>query len=134
MNFLLSYGIIIFFFSQEHLYRHSCFDDKKFEQFIPRVWVMLKRYTTFLGVSTAKNANLDFHDTQASLPVTVFECLNRMFGVTFECFASPLNCYFKQYCSAFGDCDAYFGSRGWVSNEDLIQQFDSYWLVEKYWK
>ncbi|XP_044750647.1 mRNA (2'-O-methyladenosine-N(6)-)-methyltransferase [Coccinella septempunctata] len=97
----------------EHLYRHSCFDDKKFEQFIPRVWVMLKRYATFLGVyPTAKNASLDVHDTQASLPVTVFECLNRMFGVTFECFASPLNCYFKQYCSAFGDCDAYFGSRG----------------------
>ncbi|XP_045470759.1 mRNA (2'-O-methyladenosine-N(6)-)-methyltransferase [Harmonia axyridis] len=97
----------------EHLYRHSCFDDRKFEQFIPRVWVMLKRYATFLGVSpTTKNTSLDVHDTQASLPVTVFECLNRMFGVTFECFASPLNCYFKQYCSAFGDCDAYFGSRG----------------------
>lgn len=97
----------------EHLYRHSCFDDKKFELFIPRVWVMLKRYATFLGVyPSQKNANLDLQETQASLPVTVFECLNRTFGVTFECFASPLNCYFKQYCSAFADCDSYFGSRG----------------------
>lgn len=55
---------------------------------------------------------MDVQDTQASLPVTVFECLHRMFGVTFECFASPLNCYFKQYCTAFADCDSYFGSRG----------------------
>ncbi|RZC40392.1 phosphorylated CTD-interacting factor 1 [Asbolus verrucosus] len=97
----------------EHLYRHSCFDDRKFELFIPRVWVMLKRYATYLGVNpSSNNASSDVHETQASLPVTVFECLNRTFGVTFECFASPLNCYFKQYCSAFADCDSYFGSRG----------------------
>ncbi|KRT79985.1 hypothetical protein AMK59_7916 [Oryctes borbonicus] len=97
----------------EHLYRHSCFDDRKFEFFIPRVWVLLKRYATFLGVNpSSSNATIDVHDTQISLPVTVFECLHRMFGVTFECFASPLNCYFRQYCSAFADCDSYFGSRG----------------------
>lgn len=97
----------------EHLYRHSCFDDKKFELFIARVWVMLKRYATFLGVNPSlSTSNADCQDTQASLPVTVFECLQRMFGVSFECFASPLNCYFKQYCSAFADYDSYFGSRG----------------------
>ena len=49
---------------------------------------------------------------QAALAVPVFECLHRLFGVTFECFASPFNCYFKQYCSAFSDTDGYFGSRG----------------------
>lgn len=58
------------------------------------------------------NASADVQDTQAALPIPVFECLHRMFGVTFECFSSPLNCYFKQYCSAFPDCDSYFGSRG----------------------
>jgi len=42
----------------------------------------------------------------------VFESIQRNFGVSFECFASPLNCYFRQYCSAFGDTDGYFGSRG----------------------
>ncbi|CAH0557430.1 unnamed protein product [Brassicogethes aeneus] len=97
----------------EHLYRHSCFDDKKFELFVARVWVVLKRYATYVGVNpSSAAANTDAADTQASLPVTVFECLNRTFGVTFECFASPLNCYFKQYCSPFADCDSYFGSRG----------------------
>ncbi|KAI5705279.1 hypothetical protein M8J75_013550 [Diaphorina citri] len=91
----------------EHLYRYSCFDDKKFELFLPRVWCLLKRYTTFLGQVTAQSGK-----TQASLPGPVFECLNKHFGVTFECFASPLNCYFRQYCSMFPDTDSYFGSRG----------------------
>lgn len=88
----------------EHLYRYNCFDDKKFEMFLPRVWCMLKRYQTYLGI--------EGQATQMALPVTVFECLQRSFGVTFECFASPLNCYFRQYCSAFADTDSYFGSRG----------------------
>ncbi|XP_049949039.1 mRNA (2'-O-methyladenosine-N(6)-)-methyltransferase [Schistocerca serialis cubense] len=91
----------------EQLYRYNCFDDKKFELFLPRVWCLLKRYNTFIG-ATSK----DDEPTQGSLPITVLECLNRMFGVTFECFASPLNCYFRQYCSAFPDTDSYFGSRG----------------------
>nr|CAD7195866.1 unnamed protein product [Timema douglasi] len=91
----------------EQLYRYSSFDDKKFEYFLPRVWCMLKRYNAFFGGSLNEGQG-----TQGALPVTVFECLNRMFGVTFECFASPLNCYFKQYCSVFPDTDSYFGSRG----------------------
>ena len=49
---------------------------------------------------------------QGALPVPVFEALNKQFGVTFECFASPLNSYFKQFCSAFPDIDGFFGSRG----------------------
>nr|CAD7585766.1 unnamed protein product [Timema genevievae] len=94
----------------EQLYRYSSFDDKKFEYFLPRVWCMLKRYNAFFG----GNLN-EGQGTQGALPVTVFECLNRMFGVTFECFASPLNCYFKQYCSVFPDTDSYFGSRGYAA-------------------
>lgn len=101
------YGFLLRF--QEHLYRYSCFDDKKFELFLSRVWCMIKRYTAFVG---ATSPGCDSHVTQSSLPVTVFECLNKMFGVTFECFGGPLNCYFRQYCSAFADTDSYFGSRG----------------------
>ncbi|XP_055906291.1 mRNA (2'-O-methyladenosine-N(6)-)-methyltransferase [Eupeodes corollae] len=94
----------------EQLYRFNCFDDKKFDLFIGRVWCLLKRYQTFLG--NALNSSQEAELTQASLPVPVFECLHRHFGVTFECFASPFNSYFRQYCSAFADTDAYFGSRG----------------------
>ncbi|XP_055613614.1 mRNA (2'-O-methyladenosine-N(6)-)-methyltransferase [Uranotaenia lowii] len=94
----------------EQLYRFNCFDDKKFDFFIGRVYCMLKRYSSFLynGSPTPQEPEL----TQAALPAVVFECLHLHFGVTFECFASPLNCYFRQYCSAFGDTDSYFGSRG----------------------
>lgn len=99
-----------FFFLQEQLYRFNCFDDKKFDYFIGRVWCLLKRYNTYLGNTT--NSQQECELTQASLPVTVFECLQKCFGVTFECFASPLNCYFRQFCSAFCDTDTYFGSRG----------------------
>ncbi|KAF6214651.1 hypothetical protein GE061_009394 [Apolygus lucorum] len=90
----------------EYLYRLSCFDDKKLEHFLTRVWMLLKRYSAYLGNSNTA------HRSQMSLPAPVFECLNKAFGVTFECFASPFNCYFRQYCSAFPDIDSYFGSRG----------------------
>lgn len=71
---------------------------------------MMKRYTSLLCNLTSTQQEAE--QTQSSIPVTVFECLHRNFGVTFECFASPLNCYFRQFCSAFGDTDSYFGSRG----------------------
>lgn len=90
----------------EHLYRANCSDDnKKFEMFLPRVWCGLKRYQTYLGINEGQA-------TQMALPVSVFECLQSHFGVSFECFASPFNSYFRQYCSAFADTDSYFGSRG----------------------
>nr|CAG4651643.1 EOG090X02BU [Triops cancriformis] len=91
----------------EQLYRYNCFDDRKFEWFLPRVWCLLKRYHTYLGMAAGEGTG-----TQGALPITVFECLQKQFGVSFECFASPMNCYFKQYCSAFPDTDGYFGSRG----------------------
>lgn len=94
----------------EQLYRFNCYDDKKFDLFISRVWCLLRRYQTFLGNATGSTYENEI--TQSALPVSVFECLHRHFGVTFECFASPLNSYFRQYCSAFSDTDSYFGSRG----------------------
>lgn len=96
---------------QEQLYRYNCFDDKKFDFFIGRVYCMLKRYASFLYGAASPNQQ-EPELTQSALPAVVFECLHQHFGVTFECFASPLNCYFRQYCSAFGDSDSYFGSRG----------------------
>ncbi|XP_042909271.1 mRNA (2'-O-methyladenosine-N(6)-)-methyltransferase [Parasteatoda tepidariorum] len=100
-----------FFQKLEHLYRLNCSDDRKFENFLTRVWCMLKRYHAFSGL-----AHSDGHGIQGSLPVTVFDCIHKQFGVTFECFASPLNCYFRQYCSAFPDTDSFFGSRGPIHN------------------
>lgn len=95
---------------QEQLYRYNC--DDNFSLFIPRLYCMLKRYSTFLG--NYSPVQQESEESQTSIPASVFNCLNVHFGVTFECFASPLNCYFRQYCSAFGDTDSYYGSRGWV--------------------
>ncbi|PAA53478.1 hypothetical protein BOX15_Mlig032164g2 [Macrostomum lignano] len=83
---------------------HCTEEDPSMEKFFPRLWCMLTRYQAFLGQQS--------QNTQAALPIPVFEAISRLFGVTFELFASPLNCYFKQYCSAFPDTDCYFGSRG----------------------
>uniref|UniRef100_A0A7N8Y0L4 mRNA (2'-O-methyladenosine-N(6)-)-methyltransferase n=1 Tax=Mastacembelus armatus TaxID=205130 RepID=A0A7N8Y0L4_9TELE len=91
----------------ELLYRYSCIDDPRFEKFLSRVWCLLKRYQVMFGSNANEGTGL-----QGALPVSVFEALNRQFGVSFECFASPLNCYFKQFCSAFPDIDGFFGSRG----------------------
>nr|XP_056700139.1 mRNA (2'-O-methyladenosine-N(6)-)-methyltransferase [Euleptes europaea] len=89
------------------LYRYSCIDDPSFERFLPRVWCLLRRYQMMFGVGLYEGTGL-----QRALPMHIFETLHKLFGVSFECFASPLNCYFKQYCSAFLDTDGYFGSRG----------------------
>uniref|UniRef100_A0A667YV86 mRNA (2'-O-methyladenosine-N(6)-)-methyltransferase n=1 Tax=Myripristis murdjan TaxID=586833 RepID=A0A667YV86_9TELE len=91
----------------ELLYRYSCIDDPRFEKFLSRVWCLLKRYQVMFGSGVNEGTGL-----QGALPVSVFEALHRQFGVSFECFASPLNCYFKQFCSAFPDIDGFFGSRG----------------------
>mmetsp|Transcript_19935 Transcript_19935/g.35426 ORF Transcript_19935/g.35426 Transcript_19935/m.35426 type:complete len:473 (-) Transcript_19935:581-1999(-) len=49
---------------------------------------------------------------QAAIGPRMFEALEELFKVNFECFASPLNCRYEAYCSAFPDTDAAFGSRG----------------------
>ncbi|KOB64863.1 Uncharacterized protein OBRU01_18808, partial [Operophtera brumata] len=57
--------------------------------FLSRVWCLLRRYAAWVG------AGGEAQLAQMSLPVPVLECLHRCFGVSFECFASPLDCYFR---------------------------------------
>ncbi|CAN0034104.1 unnamed protein product, partial [Discosporangium mesarthrocarpum] len=49
---------------------------------------------------------------QASLKGDAFDSLLRFFDVRMECFASPFNCRYAPFCSAFPDVDAPFGSVG----------------------
>eukprot|EP00117_Sycon_ciliatum_P001924 scpid53179/ scgid2600/ Phosphorylated CTD-interacting factor 1 len=90
----------------ERLYKATCAQlDPELAYFRERLLCMLKRYETLLGDMSAVNL-------QGALPVAAFHCLHVEFGVTMECFASPLNCYFPQYCSLYANTDSVFGSRG----------------------
>jgi hypothetical protein len=75
--------------------------DESRELFHDDLYVMLSRYFAIQG-----------HGFQAACPEHVFRVLHRTLGVSFECFASPLNCFFGSYCSAFPDVDGSFGSSG----------------------
>jgi phosphorylated CTD-interacting factor 1 len=70
-------------------------------QFLPRLFCLLARYSA-----------LDGAGYQAALPERVFEGLNKHMEISHEGFASPLNCYFESFGSAFYDIDRFFGSRG----------------------
>lgn len=49
---------------------------------------------------------------QASVPGSVMDVLLQHFDCRLECFASPLNCRYDRFCSAFEDVDMAFGSYG----------------------
>ncbi len=60
----------------------------------------------------ARYAALEGKGWQAAVPQSVLPALRAHFGVSVECFSSPLNCYLPWYCSLFPDVDAPFGSCG----------------------
>jgi len=95
------------------LYELSCTDDEVNDKLEIRVWCLLKRYDMLRSsMSTGHSKLSENFGLHAALPTKAFRLLAEQFHVTFECFASPLNCYYNQYCSAFPDIDCYFGSRG----------------------
>ena len=69
--------------------------------FLHRAFALLARYDTIAGAGY-----------QAAMPEPAFDYLVEHFGLTRECFASPLNCYLPTFHSAFPDTDRWFGSQG----------------------
>ena len=82
-------------------------DEGELDRFLTCSFRLLQRYRTMFGFHPADGSGL-----QGALPPAVFAKLRELFDVSFECFASPLNCFFENYCSAFIDTDTYFGSCG----------------------
>jgi phosphorylated CTD-interacting factor 1 len=74
-----------------------------------RLYCLLSRYETFFKNNGLTNEG---YGMQAALPSKVFSKLSQIFNIKQEMFASPFNCYFNSYCSAFYDTDYYFGSMG----------------------
>lgn len=73
------------------------------------VYCLLLRYAAMFGMGTKKFEGSGLH---AACPIEVFETLNKDVNVNSENFASPLNSYFPDFCSACGDIDYWFGSLG----------------------
>ncbi len=71
------------------------------QRFIIDLYCLLLRYFTLGG-----------NGYQAAAPAHVFDYMNTKLKVKQECFASPLNHYLSNYCSAFPDTDIKFGSSG----------------------
>ena len=57
---------------------------------------------------------------QCAVPAGAFEAAAEACGLgrTIECFASPLNCRYRRFCSAFPDIEKAFGSLGSFFNDD----------------
>ena len=86
--------------SQNGVARH---DDKAF---LESAFCVLARLNTLQGGHEAAGG------MQGACPPAVFDALRADFGVSRECFASPVNCRFPAFCSAAVDVDAPFGSLG----------------------
>lgn len=86
---------------------HDLYRGKE-QEFEQRVFFLFKRYEDFFG----KTRRFEGSGHQGAVPATAMKLLKEKMGVEMECFASPFNCFFRNFCSAFYDTDAYFGSLG----------------------
>lgn len=71
--------------------------------FLKHLYCCLARYETIKGAGY-----------QCAVPPAAFDAAHEELGLgmTIECFASPFNCRYRQYCSAFPDVEESFGSLG----------------------
>jgi hypothetical protein len=73
------------------------------KEFLKYLYCCLTRYETIKGAGY-----------QCAVPPIAFDAAHTDLGLgmTLECFASPLNCRYRNYCSAFPDLERPFGSLG----------------------
>lgn len=99
----------IHFYKLRELYKKTSGKrlDPDMKMFNKLLFILLRRYHTFFG--TERFEGTSFH---AAAPENIFRRLRSFLDVSQECFASPLNCFFSQFCSAFPEIDVFFGSLG----------------------
>ncbi|CEG36430.1 Phosphorylated CTD interacting factor 1, WW domain [Plasmopara halstedii] len=71
-----------------------------------------RHFATALFCLLLRYDSLDGGGFQAALNEECFDVLLEEFDCKMECFASPLNCRYSRFCSAFLDTDFAFGSVG----------------------
>lgn len=84
---------------------HSGDVDREQQHFAASLYCMVRRYLTL----SLESVGASF---EASCPRALLSTLNHELDVCFDMFASPLNCYFRNFCSPFPDTDSAFGSTG----------------------
>uniref|UniRef100_A0A0G4F1F9 PCIF1 WW domain-containing protein n=1 Tax=Chromera velia CCMP2878 TaxID=1169474 RepID=A0A0G4F1F9_9ALVE len=103
---------VLHFTKMKALYeRHNRESDPENEKLARRLYILVRRYVSFIGIDPRKPGNLG-GNMHAAAPENVFKWLHANMAVSFEGFASPLNCFFPRFCSAFPDTDRWFGSQG----------------------
>ena len=70
------------------------------------------RFASALFALLCRYDMLEGGGLQSSLTGDVFDVLLEHFDCRTECFASPFNCRYERFCSAFPDTDMAFGSLG----------------------
>jgi len=81
-------------------------EEQEKKRFHHHLFLLLLRYSSLAG-GTDRGGGF-----QGAINEEAFEVLLRRFDCRMECFASPLNCRYPHYCSAFEDTDGCFGSLG----------------------
>lgn len=66
---------------------------------------------------------LESYNQQLAVNLEFYNYLKINYNVNFELFASPLNCFFDNYCSLFYDIEKYFNSQGNFRNIRLNKGF-----------
>lgn len=72
------------------------------------IFIMMVRYMSLFGDISSREGT----GFQGAVPKAAFDIMTDKFDVGLECFASPLNCHYAHFCSAFVDTDFVFGSIG----------------------
>jgi len=81
--------------------RHAGLGPVDEASFHERLFCCLARYEALKGAGY-----------QCAVPGRAFDALRPSLGEVVECFASPLNCHYDRFCSAFGPLEEAFGSLG----------------------
>jgi len=71
--------------------------------------------------SSAQGGHYRAGAMQAAVPPSVLRILSKRMGVSMECYASPFNCFWSAFGSAFPDTDGAFGSVGRFEDMKLIR-------------
>jgi len=87
-------------------------DDRKLFQ--QSLYCCLARYEALKGAGY-----------QCAVPGIAFDAAARCgLGTTIECFASPLNCRYERFCSAFPDIESRFGSLGSFFDDNAFNPWE----------